>query len=82
MSYGTAGKNRVSLSHTDYKSRLGAVRPPCHDGPYVRSRYRMSALRVFRENLILSPLSAYSPTFKATRNTIKPPSLVYNLHAS
>jgi hypothetical protein len=36
---------------------------------------------VLRENLIFSLLSTYSPTPTATRNTLKPPSLVYNLHA-
>jgi hypothetical protein len=77
-----AGENRVSLSHTDRTSGLRAVRPLCHDGPYVRSRYRKSAMRVFRENLIFALLSAYSPISKATRNTIKPPSLDYNLHAT
>jgi hypothetical protein len=31
-----ADKNRVSLSHTNSTSGLGAVCPLCHDGPYVR----------------------------------------------
>jgi hypothetical protein len=77
-----AGENRVSLSHTDCTSRLGVVCPPCHDKPYVRSRYRTSALRVFRENLIFPPLSTYSLTSRATRNTLKSHSLDYNLHAA
>ena len=58
------GENRVSLSHTDHTSGLNAVRPPCHNEPYIWSQYRTSALRVFRENLIFYPLSAYSPTLK------------------
>jgi hypothetical protein len=29
------GENRVSLSHIDRMSGLGALRPPCHKGPYV-----------------------------------------------
>jgi hypothetical protein len=37
---------------------------------------------VFRKNLIFSPLFAYSSTPRATRNTLKPYSLVYNLHAT
>jgi hypothetical protein len=77
-----ASENTVSLSHIDRTFELGAIRPPCHDGPYVRSRYSMSALRVFKGNLIFSPLFTYSPTHRATRNTLKPPSLVYNLHAT
>jgi hypothetical protein len=76
------GENRVSLPHTDRTSGIRAVRPPCHDGPYVKSRYCTSALRVFRENPIFSPLSTYSPTPKATRNILKPYSIVYNLHAT
>ena len=31
-SYGTAGENKVSLSHSGYTSGLGAIHPPCHDG--------------------------------------------------
>jgi hypothetical protein len=61
------GENMVSLSHTDRTSGLGAVRPLCHDGPYVRSRDHMSAPTSFRENLIFSPLSVYSPTPKANK---------------
>jgi hypothetical protein len=76
------GENRVSLLHTDRTSGLRVVCPLCHDGPYVKSQYRTSALRVFRENLIFSSLSAYSPTSKATRNTLKAYSIVYNLHAT
>ena len=72
MRYGMAGENRVSLSHIERKSGLGAMHPPRHNGPYIRSRYHMSALRVFRENLIFFPLSIYSPTHRAIRNTIKP----------
>jgi hypothetical protein len=74
-------ENRVSLSHTDRTSKLGVVRPSCHDGPYIQSRYRMSAMWVLRENLIFSPLPAYSLTPRAIRNTLMPPSLVYNFHA-
>jgi hypothetical protein len=36
MSYGTVVENRISLPHTDCTSELGTIRPPCHDGPYVR----------------------------------------------
>jgi hypothetical protein len=71
----------VKIWFTNRMSGLGAIRPSCHDGLYVQSLYRMSALRVFRENLIFSPLSAYSPTPRATRNTLKPLNLVYNLHS-
>jgi hypothetical protein len=77
-----AGENKVSLSHIDRKFGLEAVCPPCHNGRYVQSQYRTSALRVFRENLIFSLLSSYSPTPRATRNTLKPSSLVYNLYAT
>ena len=82
MSYGIVGENRVSLSHSDHTSRLGCVSPPCHDGPYVQSRYHMSAMWAFRENFIFSPLFAYSLTPRATRNTLKLSSLVCNLHAA
>jgi hypothetical protein len=75
------GENKVFLSHTDRTFRFRAVRPPCHYGLYVRSQYCTSALRVFRENLIFFSLSTYSPTSRATRNTIKPPNRAYNLHA-
>ena len=37
---------------------------------------------VFGENLIFSPLFAYSPTPKVTRNTLKPPNLIHNLYAT
>jgi hypothetical protein len=76
------GENRVSLSHTDCTSGLGAVRPSCHDGSYAQSKYRTSVMWVLRENLIFSPLSAYSSTPRATRNTLKPPSLDYNLYTT
>jgi hypothetical protein len=36
MSYETVGENRVSLPHIDRTFGLGAVRPPRHDGPYIR----------------------------------------------
>jgi hypothetical protein len=75
------GEKRVFLSHTDRTSELGAVRPPCHDGPYVQSRYRTSTMLVLRENLIFSPLSTYSPILKVTRNILKLHNLFYNLHA-
>ena len=58
-----------------------AVCPPCYDEPYVWSRYRTSALMVFKENLIFSPLSAYSPTPKANKGFLGPPNIDYNLHA-
>jgi hypothetical protein len=80
MSFGTAGENRVSLSHTDRMFGPGAVHPPCYDGPYVQSQYYTSTMWVFRENLIFFPLSAYFPIPRVTRNTLKPLSLVYNLH--
>ena len=44
-----------------------AVRPLCHDGLYVRLQDCTSAPMLFRENLIFSPLSAYSPTPKANK---------------
>jgi hypothetical protein len=81
MSYGTFSENKVSLPHSDHTSGLGCVRSSCNDKPYVRSRYRMSAVWVLEENLIFSPLSAYSLTPKATRNNLKPSSPVCNLHA-
>ena len=40
-----------------------------------------SAARVFMESLIFSLLFAYSPTPRATRNTLKLLNLVHNLHA-
>jgi hypothetical protein len=53
-------------------------------GVYVRRvmTSRMSAVWVLGENLIFSPLFAYSSTPKATRNNLKPFSPVYNLHAT
>ena len=67
MSYGTAGENRVSLSHFGRTSGLEAVRPPHHDGLYIRSQDHTSTPTSFRENLIFSPLFAYSPTPKANK---------------
>jgi hypothetical protein len=81
MSYETVSENRVSLSHTKCTSGLGVVRPLCHDKSYVRHNTVRPLCGFLRENLIFSPLSAYSPTPKATRNTLKPSSLVNNLHA-
>ena len=75
-----ASENRVFLSHIDRTSGLGSICSLCHNRSYVRSRYRTPALRVFRENLIFSPLFAYSSTPRATRNILKPPNLVYKLH--
>jgi hypothetical protein len=50
--------------------------------PPDEPRLILGALQwVLRENLIFSPLSAYSPTPRATRNILKLSSLVYNLHA-
>ena len=61
--------------------RLGqAVRPLCHDGLYIRSQYRTFALRIFRENLIFSLLSAYSTTPMANKGFLGPPNTDYNLH--
>jgi hypothetical protein len=40
------------------------------------------AMWVLRKNLIFSPLSTYTPIPRAIRNTLKPPSLVYNLHVT
>ena len=77
-----AGENKVFLLHIDCTSELGCVRPLCHVGLYVWSRYRTSAMWVIKENLIFSLLSAYSSTLMATRNTLKPPNLVHNLHAT
>jgi hypothetical protein len=64
----TVGENRVSLSHTDRTSGLRVA------------RYHKSTIWVLRDNLIFFLLSAYSPTLRAIRNTLKPHSLVYNLH--
>jgi hypothetical protein len=75
------GENIVSLSHTDHTSGIGAVRPLCHDRPYVWSRDLTFALTSFRENFIFSPLSAYSPTPKANKGFLGPPNIDYNLHA-
>ena len=78
---------KIGFSHhtlavrPDHISWLKVVRPPCHDGPYVRSRYRISALRVFKENLIFSPLFAYSPTPKANKGFLGPLNTDYNLYA-
>jgi hypothetical protein len=74
-------ENRVSLPHSDHTSGLKSICPPCNDKPYVRSRCRTSTVWVVGENLIFSPLSAYSPTPKASRNNLKLSSLVCNLHA-
>jgi hypothetical protein len=46
------------------------------------AQHRMSAMRVLRENLIFSPPSTYSPTPRATKNTLKPSSLVNDLYAT
>ena len=81
MSYGTVGENMVSLSHFGRTSGIDAVRQSRHDWLYVWSRYRMSALRVFRENLIFSPLSAYSSTPKANKGFLSSFNTDYNLHA-
>ena len=75
-----AGENRVFLSHSGRMSELEAVHPPCYDGLYVRSRYRTSALRIFKENLIFSPLFIYSPTSKANKGFLGPHNTDYNLH--
>jgi hypothetical protein len=64
------GENRVFLPHSDRTSGLGCVRSQCNDKPYVWSQYRMSDVWVLGENLIFSPLSAYSLTPKATRNNL------------
>jgi hypothetical protein len=66
MSYGIDGENKVPCHTLDHTFRLRAICPPCHSGPYVRSQDRMSALTSFRENLIFSPLSTYSPTSEAS----------------
>jgi hypothetical protein len=80
-----ADENRVFLSHTNRTFEHGAIPPPCHDGSYVQHDtvcllYGFS--HFLSENLIFSPLFAYSTIPGATRNTLKPPSLVYNLHAT
>jgi hypothetical protein len=79
---GRFGENMVSLSHTNRTSGLGTVRPPCDDKSYVRYNIVRPLCGFFRENLIFSLLSAYSPTPRATRNTLKPSSLANNLHAT
>jgi hypothetical protein len=50
-----------------------AVRPVSR--PYVR-------FKVLRENLIFSPLSAYSSTPRAIKDSQRPPNSEYNLHAT
>jgi hypothetical protein len=82
MSYETVGENRVFLSHTNRTSQLGAVRPQCHDKPYVQHNTVQSVMLVLGENLIFSPLSTYSLTPRTIRNTLKLSSLVNNLYAT
>jgi hypothetical protein len=81
MTYGTIGENRVSLPQSSRTSGLEAVRPLCHNEPYVRSRDCTSAPMSFGENLIFSLLSAYSPTLKANKGFIRPLNSDRNLHA-
>ena len=50
-----------------------AIRQQRHNRPYIRSQDRTSTLTSFMENLIFSPLSAYSPTLKANTDSIMPP---------
>jgi hypothetical protein len=79
------------------KHELEKIGFPCHtltvhlrSGLYVHhvttgrtsSKYHMSVMWVLRENFIFSPLSAYSSTPRASGNTLKPLSVVYNLHAT
>ena len=80
MSYGMAGENMVFLSYSGRMFGLEAVHPLYNDGLYVQSRYHTSTLRVFWENLIFSPLSAYSLTPKANKGFLGPPNTDYNLH--
>ena len=67
-----AGKNGIPLSHSDRTSivTLWVVCPVSR--PYVRSE-------VFKENLIFSPLSAYSPTPRAIKSSLRPLNSDYNL---
>ena len=76
-----ARENRLSQSHFGRTFELKAICPPCYDRPYVQSPYRMFALRIFRENLIFSPLSTYSSIPKANKGFLGPPNIDYNLHA-
>ena len=78
-----AGENRVSLSHSGRTFGLQAMHPLSHDGPYVyiRSRYCMSAQRVFKEKLIFSPLSTYFSNSKANKGFLGPSNIDYNLYA-
>ena len=76
-----ASENKVSLSHSGSTSGLDAIHPLCHDGPYNQSWYRTSAQRVYRKNLIFSPLFAYSPTPKANKGFLGSPNTNQNLHA-
>ena len=76
-----AGENKVSLSNFGRTFEIKAVCPPCHDRSYVQSRYRTSALRIFRENLIFYLLSAYSSTPKANKGFLGLPNTNYNLYA-
>jgi hypothetical protein len=81
------GENRIFPSHSDRMFGLRSVHLSCHDKPYIMhntirpAQHRMSAMWVLGENLIFSPLFAYSSTPRATRNTLKPSSLVNSLHA-
>ena len=76
-SYGKAGENKVFQSHSGRTFGLEVVRPLCHDGPYIRSWCHTFALRVFRENIIFSPLFAYSPTLKANKGFLGSPNTDY-----
>jgi hypothetical protein len=76
-----AGENRVSLSHFGRTFGLEAVHPLCHDRPYVRSRECTFVPMFFKDNLIFSSLSAYSPTLKANKGYLRPPNSDQNLHA-
>jgi hypothetical protein len=67
-----AGENRVFLVTLRCTFELEAVRPPRHDGPYVWSRDHTFTPTSIRENLILSLLSAYSPTPKAFIDPLRP----------
>jgi hypothetical protein len=49
-------------------------------GPYFRSQDCTSAPTSLRENLIFSPLSAYSPTSRANKGFLGPPNTYQNLH--
>jgi hypothetical protein len=58
------------------------VCPLRYDGPYIWSQDCTFAPTSFRENLIFSPLFAYSPTPKANKGFLEPPNTDRNVQES